>query len=219
MSKKKKIVSLVVAVALIAAIGIGATLAYLSATAGTVENTFTVGKIQMTLDEADVNPDGTVIEDAKRVLANDYHMIPGRVGVKDPTVTILAGSEKAYAYVNVTGVDALKAAFEDGLFNILYGANDTAGINPEWVKISGGNGIDGVYRFKSGDDAIVDASAAAKPLTAVFDKVKLDGTSNGKPEIVAGKSMPQITVDAFAIQSEYNTQAAADEEALDHFGF
>lgn len=43
MNSKKKLITLITSIALIAAVGVGATLAYLTATTGTVTNTFTVG--------------------------------------------------------------------------------------------------------------------------------------------------------------------------------
>ena len=58
----------------VAAISVAGTLAYLT-DQDSVVNTFTVGKVQITLDETKVNSDGTVVEGAERVRENEYHLI------------------------------------------------------------------------------------------------------------------------------------------------
>ena len=64
------------AVLLVAASVLG-TLAYLTST-DKVVNTFTVGNVKITLDEADVKTDGTYKENQEtRVEANEYHLLPG----------------------------------------------------------------------------------------------------------------------------------------------
>lgn len=64
----------------------GGTLAWLTSTTGEVVNTFTVGDINITLDET----------------TSDYKMIPGYTIAKDPKVTVAANSEKCYLFVKVT---------------------------------------------------------------------------------------------------------------------
>ena len=64
----------------------GGTLAWLTATTDEVTNTFTVGDINITLDET----------------TSDYKMIPGYTIAKDPKVTVAANSEKCYLFVKVT---------------------------------------------------------------------------------------------------------------------
>ena len=71
-------------------------MAYLTST-DTVTNTFTVGKVEIKLDETDVtNPNGP------RVQANSYKLMPGTTYTKDPTVTVKAGSEESYVRMKVT---------------------------------------------------------------------------------------------------------------------
>lgn len=97
----KKHLSTILLVALVAAISIGATLAYLTDTDEAV-NTFTVGNVEIELDEAKVDEYGTKDPDADRVAGNNYKLIPGHSYVKDPTVTVKEGSEKAYVRMLVT---------------------------------------------------------------------------------------------------------------------
>ena len=85
--RMRRLTLLVCSAALLACVGIGASFAYLT-NQDTVTNSFTVGSVAITLDEAAVNADGTRIEGAERVQANEYHLIPGRSYTKDPTVHV-----------------------------------------------------------------------------------------------------------------------------------
>lgn len=98
---KKRTVALVLAIALVFAVAVGGTVAYLTSTAN-VKNTFTVGSVNIKLDEAKVTPDGKAVTPAERVTANDYKLMPGHVYTKDPTVTVLNGSEESYVRMKVT---------------------------------------------------------------------------------------------------------------------
>lgn len=63
-----------------------------------VVNTFTVGNIDIIVDEKnvdlDVAPDGDTVPE--RDQANEYKLLPGMVYEKDPTITVLQGSEACY---------------------------------------------------------------------------------------------------------------------------
>ena len=94
-TKSKALLLTLCAVLLVAASVLG-TMAYLTST-DTVTNTFTVGKVEIKLDETDVtNPTGP------RVQANSYKLMPGTTYTKDPTVTVLNGSEASYVRMKVT---------------------------------------------------------------------------------------------------------------------
>ena len=94
-TKSKALLLTLCAVLLVAASVLG-TMAYLTST-DTVTNTFTVGKVEIKLDETDVtNPNGP------RVQANSYKLMPGTTYTKDPTVTVKAGSEESYVRMKVT---------------------------------------------------------------------------------------------------------------------
>ena len=81
----KKILALALSLALAVAIGIGGTLAWLTDTTPELKNTFTVGNIGIDLDET----------------AKNFKMVPGQTIAKDPKVTVLAGSEACYLFVEV----------------------------------------------------------------------------------------------------------------------
>lgn len=99
-TKSKALLLTLCAVLLIAASVLG-TMAYLTST-DTVTNTFTVGKVEIKLDEAKVTADGIPVEGAARVTANSYKLMPGTTYTKDPTVTVLKGSEDSYVRMKVT---------------------------------------------------------------------------------------------------------------------
>lgn len=99
-TKSKALLLTLCAVLLVAASVLG-TMAYLTST-DTVTNTFTIGKVEIKLDEAKVNADGIPVEGAARVQANSYKLMPGTTYTKDPTVTVKAGSEESYVRMKVT---------------------------------------------------------------------------------------------------------------------
>lgn len=100
-TKSKALLLTLCAVLLVAASVLG-TMAYLTST-DTVTNTFTVGKVKIKLDETDVtDPNGP------RVKANSYKLMPGTTYTKDPTVTVLKGSEESYVRMKVTFNNASK---------------------------------------------------------------------------------------------------------------
>ena len=99
-SKKKVFVTVLCAAALVVASVLG-TMAYLTSKTDTVSNTFTVGKVGITLDEAKVESDGTPVDNAERVTANQYKLIPGHKYTKDPTVHVDEDSEGSWLFVKV----------------------------------------------------------------------------------------------------------------------
>ncbi len=101
MKTKSKALLLTLCAVLLVAASVMGTMAYLTST-DTVENTFTVGNVKITLDEAKVDTDGTPAAPAERVKANSYKLLPGHTYTKDPTVTVIKGSESSYVRMKVT---------------------------------------------------------------------------------------------------------------------
>ena len=100
MKKKTKALMLVLCAVLLVTASVLGTMAYLTST-DQVVNTFTVGKVAITLDEAKVDPDGTPVAGAARVKGNAYHLLPGHTYTKDPTVHVQANSEDSFIFVKV----------------------------------------------------------------------------------------------------------------------
>ena len=115
---KKKLFATAALILLLVVAVVGASLAYFTDETETAENTFTVGKVKILLDEALVNEDGEPVDesgevvedpqDAKRVLENSYDLSPGLTYTKDPTVTVEGGSNPCYVRVFVTLTEADK---------------------------------------------------------------------------------------------------------------
>lgn len=115
MKSKKKVLGLLVCAVLLVVGSVMGTMAWLTKTTDVATNTFSTGNVEIALDEADVTEYGeklyvqedqtlgteeTAIE-AKRVLENEYKLIPGHDYVKDPKVEVLPGSEECYLFVKV----------------------------------------------------------------------------------------------------------------------
>lgn len=100
MKTKTKALALFLSAVLLVVTTVFTTMAYLTSW-DSVKNTFTFGQVGITLDETDVNTDGTVIAGAARVKANEYHLIPGHAYVKDPVVHIDANSENCWLFVKL----------------------------------------------------------------------------------------------------------------------
>lgn len=153
--KKKSLVSMLIALSLVAVIMIGATLAYLTDTTDNVVNTFTIGKVDIDLTEPSWNPD-----DAE-------NLEPGAEVAKDPIVTN-TGRNDGYVAITVTGMeDMAKVGFE-------------ADVNDGWILVDkdgtpvadwDGKLVDGIYAYTKG------ALAPKEVSDPLFDKVVF--TDNG----------------------------------------
>lgn len=126
-TKSKALLLTLCAVLLVAASVLG-TMAYLTSSAE-VKNTFTVGKVEIKLDEAKVNADGIPVEGADRVTANSYKLMPGTTYTKDPTVTVLNGSEASYVRMKVTFNNAA------ALMEMLPSADNLEDFSPEEIAL------------------------------------------------------------------------------------
>lgn len=106
---RKALLIALCAVLLVAASVMG-TLAYLTSTTEVVTNTFSIGQVGCTLDEAKVDEYGEPVEGADRVVENTYKLIPGHKYTKDPTVHMSSTTEDAWLFVKVeNGISAIEA--------------------------------------------------------------------------------------------------------------
>ncbi|MEE0930227.1 MAG: SipW-dependent-type signal peptide-containing protein [Acutalibacteraceae bacterium] len=197
-TKSKALILLLCAMLLVVSTVFG-TIAYLTSEDKAV-NTFTVGNVSIKLDEADVNLDGTPIEGADRVDGNEYHLIPGQTYIKDPTVTVLEGSENSYIrmLVTINKISELKLALGDDFLPENYVTGWDSSI---WSCVAntdnGDNTITYEFRYyKTVDTFNTDADIVLEPL---FKSFTLPGEITG--EELAKISNLEITVVANAIQS------------------
>lgn len=189
---KKALLLTLCAVLLVAASVLG-TMAYLTST-DEVQNTFTVGQVQITLDEKDTD---NSTPDADRDKANAYHLLPGNEYEKDPTVHVNAVSEDSWIFVKVeNGIAAFEAATsteENGYKSI----SDQITANG-WTTL---DGVANVYykpytKSATGSDLIV------------FSNFKIADTAND----VQGWATLNATVNitAYAVQKDgFDTASAA----------
>ena len=211
MKKSKAILMALCAVLLVAASVMG-TLAYLTST-DTVTNTFTVGTVQIKLDEAKANTDGTLVENADRVKANSYKLLPGHTYNKDPMVTVLKGSESCYVKMTVTftkaaELDAIFAPNGANLTSIFAGYDSANWIDKGNTEDTGKNTRTYEFWYKEA----VAAPTADVALDALFDKIVVPGTiTNTQLATIEGMT---ITVNAYAIQADGFDDAT---DAWDHF--
>lgn len=157
----KKILTIVISVALVAAIAIGGTLAYLS-TDATVSNTFTTShpgsKLAITLDEGVVFETTGLFTDAgaTRITSSTFPIIPGEKMDKDPTVTVAAGSSPCYVFAFVKNTSDLNGK--------VVASFDTTTLGEGWTAVSGRPGL---YAYSG----IVATSTAPTKLSPLFTKM------------------------------------------------
>ena len=203
---KKKTIALALVLVMVFGATLGGTFAYLTSQ-DTVVNTFTVGNVQIKLDEAKANLDGTLVENADRVKANSYKLLPGHTYNKDPMVTVLSGSESAYIKMTVTftkaaELDAIFAPTGADLASIFKGYDSTNWIAKGNTKDTSANTRTYEFWYKEA----VAAPNGDVALDALFDSITVPGTITNK-QLATIKDMT-ITVNAYAIQADGFTTAA-----------
>ena len=185
-TKSKALLLALCAVLLVTASVLG-TMAYLTSTTGVVTNTFKVGDVEITLDEAKVTEYGVKDGDT-RVNANTYKLIPGHKYTKDPIIHVTKGSEECWLFVKVVdeiaGIEASKTVAEQ--------LKDKG-----WALVAG---TTNVYAYNSKVDARENAVDVP-----VFENFTIKGDA-----AVADYANKTITVQAYAVQADsFGTAAEA----------
>ena len=185
--KKSRAILMVVCAMLLVAASVMGTLAYLTSTAS-VENTFSVGKVAITMDEAKVDEYGKVVtgENAGRVDRNTYKLVPGHTYTKDPTIHVQPKSENCWVFVKI----------ENGLGVDVTLENMNPKFKPLWVD---NTRVDGVYFYEN----IVPYSVNVTDLV-VFDEFTF--ANDADPAQYTNAS---IKVTGYAIQADGFTTAEA----------
>lgn len=195
----KKTLTMVLALVLVAAISVGATLAYLTST-DKVVNTFTVGNVAITLDEKDVDNDNnktdniTLSDGTVRDKANSYKLMPGHTYDKDPIVHVSAGSEDCYLFVKVT--NEIAAIEGDTKVAAQMAAKG-------WVAV---DNVPGVYVYTQNSAPAVVKGGTNVP---VFDNFTISGTIDN--DTLATYNNKTIVVNAYAIQADGFADKTASE--------
>ena len=205
-TKSKALLLTLCAVLLVAASVLG-TMAFLTSN-DEVVNTFTVGNVAITLDEAKANTDGSLVANADRVKANKYKLLPGHTYNKDPMVTVLSGSEPSYVKMTVTfsnakELDAIFAPNGANLTSIFNGYESTNWTYKGNTKNTNAN----TRTYEFWYNGTVGAPTADVALDALFDSITVPGTiTNEQLATIEGMT---ITVNAYAIQADSFANAEA----------
>ncbi len=173
---------------LLVAISIGATVAYLMDD-DKVVNTFTIGNVQITLDELDV--DNSTDGDNDRDQANAYHLIPGQAYVKDPTIHVAANSEDCWLFIKVENDIAAIESKETDYISIADQITDNG-----WTELTG---VENVYYKPHAKSTTVDD-------VAVFGNFKI----SGDVEDLSPYEGKNITITAYAVQKAGFDDSAAN---------
>ena len=128
--KKKNFLTILLSLALVAVIGVGATLAYLTDNTQTVNNKFTFDDIEITLKENATVPAGQsylirenkegTVAGTEAIEGSDVGVVysdilPGATVEKNPYITVSESNAHAYVYAYVTGVAApLSVTWSEG---------------------------------------------------------------------------------------------------------
>lgn len=186
--KIKRILLSVLALALVAALSVGATLAFMSAEDTRVTNNFSFGSISVKIEEAvPTKLPGTVQAVANDKGVNYTKVTPGVQLPKQPAVSVKT-DVKAYVFINVSGFDAnLKCDGINSIWTAVDGTTDTYG-NGTYYKV-------------------VEANNAMTSVGNAFESVTVSKTCTGS------ERLPTVYIDVFAIQFDNITLEQAITEA------
>jgi predicted ribosomally synthesized peptide with SipW-like signal peptide len=208
MKKIKSALITAIALILTCVISIAATYAYLYDKSETVVNAFSVGSVQISLDEAKVNEYGQPVDengnevdlkDAPRVTNNEYLLIPGRQYTKDPTIYVEGGSKDCLVFVLMYIPQSIQDVInyeQDVKINQIEKNNWTASYTGGCIPNDVENANDYELFVYNG---VVPASEEDTKLP-FFSTFKVD-ESVPKNQI-AQVNLDEIRITAFAIQNE-----------------
>lgn len=213
--KKSKVLITILCAVLLVTVSVLGTLAYLTSQ-DEVVNTFTVGKVKISLDEAAVNVDGTEIPGADRVKENNYHLIPGQTYVKDPTLTVKAKSEDSYVRMLLTlnctdEFDAIYTPDKADLTTIFNGYDATNWVYETVTRDTAKNTITYEFRYKeivakSATDTKLDALFDSITVPSIFDSADMESIANLKITVVGHAIQATGFVDADDAWTAFNEQ-------------
>lgn len=198
--KIKRILLSVLALALVAALSVGATLAFMSAEDTRVTNNFSFGSISVKIEEAvPTDLPGTVQAVANNKGVNYTKVTPGVTLPKQPAVSVNT-DVKAYVFINVSGFNADLTC--DGINDTWTPATKMVG--DQEVSLVDGNG-NGIYY------QIVEANNAMTFVDYAFESVTVSSSCDGS------ETLPTVYIDVFAIQFDNISLAEACAAAAASF--
>ena len=193
---KKKTFIMILALVLAFGVAVGGTLALLTSKSQEVTNTFTVGDINIKLDESTLKTDGT-LDTNTRTQTNTYKTVPGKTYPKDPTVTVLANSEACYLFIKVTETNNTITGLDGKAvqYTIDSGWTQYTGTTDVWYREVSAVTADTPFKILTGDTVTIN-SKLTKEMVETFNNNK-----------------PAINFVAVAVQKDSVTLAQAYDEA------
>lgn len=183
--KLRKILLTICSAMLLVTLSVGATFAYLTSQA-TVTNTFTVGNVAITMDEAAIKDVyGEKDAAADRVMENKYKLIPAHKYDKDPTIHVDANSEDCYLFVKIeNGISAIEAAGDTTIAAQMAAKG--------WDVV---NDAQGIYAYCDAEGNLVKNTKSAD--VVVFETFTLANDAD-----VANYVNATIAITAYAVQAD-----------------
>lgn len=199
--KKKSLVTMVVSLSLVAVTGVGATLAFLSDSTGTLVNSFSTATGYTGEDQA-VQIQETKLGTEKKYsygqdgfTGNEYtDLLPGDSVKKDPNVVLGENSIDSYVFIQVVGADDLANTDNDG---DLKGDFSIDEFNTKWEKVGGPeDSLDGYYIYNVGTEEDPYKVVAGTSTEDLFTTV----TYNKNVTVDEAVDLPVIQLTAYAVQ-------------------
>ena len=184
----KKTIVLILAIVLLLTAAVAGTVAWLQDSTNTITNTFTVGKVDITLTETEnLDENGNF----------EVQLIPGTTYKKNPVVTVSADSEECYLYVKIEEINNPSAY-------LTYTHNKDG-----WTSLDGVANV--FYRVVGKDDGVMSWGLLKDNQVVVnsdVDNADLAGIYNSDGTVNTEK-LPQLKYTAYAIQKA-NTGSAKE---------
>lgn len=190
----KKVITLIMALSLIIGCAIGATIAWLTAKTDEVKNTFTVGNVDVYLDET----------------KEAFKMIPGWTIEKDPYAGVTDTSEDSYLFVEVQesenldeyiayAIDEKWTKLEEGVYYIEIDTADEKGVNHPILGAGTYPNTEATddVEYPWADDEVLVLPTVTKPMM----------------DVLTADTYPTLTFTAYAVQLWQNNEtkfSAAD---------
>lgn len=179
---KKTLITILVTVLLCVGV-VGTTFAWLMDKTETIENTFTFGNVDIDLKETGATNN-----------KQSFKMMPGDTIKKDPTVTVVDGSEDCYLFVKVVA-------------SANFGTYMTYGIADGWTALPGVANV--YYREVKSDDTTKSFAVLTDNQVKVLDTITQTDVQTLNTAISADASAtPSLTVTAYAVQKDNVANAA-----------
>lgn len=192
MKTKTKTLGLMLVAVLLVTATIFGTMAYLT-DKDEVTNTFTVGSVDISLDEAPVGADGKATT-GNRVQKNDYKLMPGHEYDKDPIVHFADKSEASWLFIEVTNEIVGIESTAEGYKSIAAQIAENG-----WTAL---DGVTGVYYQKVGAN-----NSGSAVDYKVFQGFTVDGSVNGTT--LDNYNNKTVKVTAYAVQADGFDSATA----------